>query len=411
MRIHLRKFVFRLTAAVVFCLAMSFDTGSLATMTQPPCECLECGTCGTCVAVPSGGGWNCDCIETVPPETNCAYAGILSLDCDDCCTNVYPNPACVGQTVWFEVNLFNDGGSNSVTDTDVNCNRTTYVYHVGGGGITYSPSNVVTQTFNDPGTYSQTFTARARNGLFCDEITRSLTLQVPVVAVTGLAADQGQMVGVTDIVDWAESGVVTVTATPTPNLSPDDLPDCWDMEGGTEVSRTVHTVPKNVPCLTPIIASAGTSSKTVVVAVVKCQMSRFSRRPSCTLCWDFGHSWWEFVLLPSAAKPLVDDNPDVQTLINDLVGYCNSLPNSGTGPGEVEVGFQGAADCQRSWPVSFSHLRTGVDYSYNLQQSPGTYDWLSNNCTIQEEDAAGQAGLALCGCTSPRGLCDWLDSQ
>ena len=376
---------------------------------SPPPACNPpCGRCQTCL--------NSNCCDNVADVATCIYEGKFSVDD----LGAYPDQCCVNNQVWFLVEARNSGGSNVITRTDGDCNRTTYTNMVGSAvGYTWclstggsGPGSEVVTNFATPGIYTCTFTLTATNGA-CSVISTSVTLSVSVVGPTSLVADQGSNPGgPTDIVDWAESGVVTVTATPNPNMSPDDLPDCWSMSGGTEVSKTVHTVPKSVACLTPIIASAGTSSRTVVVAVVDCHMSRFSRRPSCTLCTtDWGHSWWEFVLLPSAAKPLVDGSPYVQALINDSVGYRNTIDNATTGPGEVTVGSQGAADCQRSWSTGFSGLRAGIYYSYNLQQSPGTYNWLSNNCTIQEEDTAGDAGLTLCGCTTPRGLCNWLDSQ
>lgn len=132
---------------------------------------------------------------------------------------------------------------------------------------------------NDPSSYStpgtHVFTAKRKcvGGNLCNSESPAVSVgnfTVYTVGVGSLQSDQGSNPsGLTNFVCWASSGVVTVTAAPTPSIPANDLPSCWNMSGGTYVSKTVQTVPKSAPGFYRIIASAGTSAKTQVIAVVK----------------------------------------------------------------------------------------------------------------------------------------------
>jgi len=88
-----------------------------------------------------------------------------------------------------------------------------------------------------------------------------------VVEVVNVTADSvSATVGVTNFVDWASNGVVTVTATLNPRIT-QNLPSCYHYIGGVTVNDVVHTVTRTTPGVTTFIASAGTSSLTNVVVV------------------------------------------------------------------------------------------------------------------------------------------------
>jgi hypothetical protein len=257
--------------------------------------------------------------------------------------------------------------------------------------------------FSNAGTATITATAGPLNA----------TANGTVVEVASLAADQGQMVGgITDIVDWASSGVVTVTATPNPNLPPANLPGCWQMTGGTEVSKTVHTVPKSIPDITTIAVTAGTSTKTVVVAVVKSEFSLLAR------CGAPGHVWWFLELLPTEAQALITP-PENQKFINTHVGYGPA--NGGCdGNGTVWLGVQNSPNPvsgAHTWIVTFNQLKSGVDFSAQLYVNPGWYSCGDHDCLHVALDAAGNVGVpGLGGCDSypctslPCSFADWLNS-
>ena len=94
------------------------------------------------------------------------------------------------------------------------------------------------------------------------------SVTICVVKVDSLTADQGSAPdGPTNYVCWAASGVVTVTATLTPDIT-NNLPSCYSLTGGNVQDDKLHTtVDLSTPDITTIIATAGTSSATNVVVV------------------------------------------------------------------------------------------------------------------------------------------------
>jgi len=67
----------------------------------------------------------------------------------------------------------------------------------------------------------------------------------------------------------AETGVVTITATPNPSIAEGDLPDCWDFWGyagggrGTWVDSFTFTIDKTEAGVGVVECTAGYSEKTV----------------------------------------------------------------------------------------------------------------------------------------------------
>jgi len=110
----------------------------------------------------------------------------------------------------------------------------------------------------------------------CTAGSSSKTTKVYVVEVQSLLPDEGTEFDDGDAdpdtksfaVCKADSGVVTVTATPNPNIGEPNLPPCWSLTGGTEVNDVVHTVSKTTPAKTVITCTAGSSSKTTTIYVM-----------------------------------------------------------------------------------------------------------------------------------------------
>lgn len=70
-----------------------------------------------------------------------------------------------------------------------------------------------------------------------------------------------------------DPNIVTVTATPNPNVSEEDLPDCWTLEGGTGTSKLFRTVDRTTPGVTTIKCTCSPSSKTTKIYVVKVEIT------------------------------------------------------------------------------------------------------------------------------------------
>lgn len=248
----------------------------------------------------------------------------------------------------------------------------------------------------------------------------STNATVKVVAVQSLTADEGSAPGgLTNIVDWAESGEVTVTATPNPNIPPGSLPSCWQMTGGSAVSRIVHTVDKSAPGFTTIIAIAGTSIKTQVVAVVKSTFTAYARRGGSSSL-DFGHGWWEVDVQPAQAKALVLPS-GARTFVNASVGYacydCETGFPTCSGQGNVWWGgANGSPDpgAMHTWNITFNHLQDVAVYSLNLVNNPGTFSCTGNSCVTKTIVASSVAVVSPSIPSSiwiPYQLADWLASQ
>jgi hypothetical protein len=116
----------------------------------------------------------------------------------------------------------------------------------------------------------------------------SKSKQVTIVAVASLLPDQGVEFDDGDndpntksfIVCKADSGVVTVTATPTPSVSEGNLPANWSIVGGIYTdSKLFRTVDKTTLAETPIICSCGSSEKRTTIYVVKVQIVEPAETP------------------------------------------------------------------------------------------------------------------------------------
>ena len=165
----------------------------------------------------------------------------------------------------------------------------TNVYCVGNNGSTITVSATLTSTNNLPNCYSLT-----KNGSPLGQVlnttvdqsvpgsttiiatagTSSITNTIVVVGVGSLTASPaGTMNGVTNVYCIADSGVITVTAAPSPdpNMLASQLPDCWTLtkNGVIQGDDKLHTtVDLRANGLTKVIATAGASVQTCLVLVV-----------------------------------------------------------------------------------------------------------------------------------------------
>ena len=69
----------------------------------------------------------------------------------------------------------------------------------------------------------------------------------------------------------ANDGTLTVNAVPDPNVDESDLPDSWELEGGTGTGKLTRDVDISEAGLQTVTASCGMSSKTVKIYVVEVQ--------------------------------------------------------------------------------------------------------------------------------------------
>ncbi|MBN1359297.1 MAG: hypothetical protein JW993_01840 [Sedimentisphaerales bacterium] len=110
-------------------------------------------------------------------------------------------------------------------------------------------------------------------------LTTKITV-IHVVEVVSLVPDEAD--GCTEIDDGdgdpntkayavskASTGVVTVRATPNPDVGEPNLPASWSFTGGIEVNDVVHTVSKTTAATATFTCTCGSSAKTTVVYVVE----------------------------------------------------------------------------------------------------------------------------------------------
>jgi hypothetical protein len=73
----------------------------------------------------------------------------------------------------------------------------------------------------------------------------------------------------TFVVAAADAGVVTVNATPNPDVAEDKLPSGWSLAGGAGTGKLSRTIDRTTPGIYTLTCTCGTSQKTTKVIVVK----------------------------------------------------------------------------------------------------------------------------------------------
>jgi len=69
-----------------------------------------------------------------------------------------------------------------------------------------------------------------------------------------------------------DPNVITVIATPNPDVNEPNLPACWTLTGGTGTGKLLRTVDRTIAAETELIATCGTSSKTTTIYVADVNM-------------------------------------------------------------------------------------------------------------------------------------------
>ncbi len=173
-------------------------------------------------------------------------------ECGNVCTNGCPGP----QTNTILPGIVSNGWSVVVGGWSTNGQGTNAVF-----------------TPADCGQGTITFITIWTDGCSTNERTASANKDFKVVAVGDAAASEGTLISSSanskTYVVCKGTNDVTVTATPCPNISEQDVPDCWTTSGGNGTAKLTRTVSKTTSGSTTVTFTAGTSSISVSVIVVE----------------------------------------------------------------------------------------------------------------------------------------------
>ena len=209
------------------------------------------------------------------------------------------------------------------------------------GNISYDPvcdecnftaiNGIATATFTPAANYAGTATISASCG------TSSATTQIVVIGVVSLTNSPAgtDIGGGTNVYCVGNSGVtITVSATLT---STNNLPSCYSLtKNGSPLGQALSTtVDKSAPGITKVIAKAGTSTKTNIVAVLKVNTIKASC-PKANNSPQFfqGHMSWPIDVTHSPAdkslvifyKDVINSSFNVQDF--NVTLKANILPTS-----------------------------------------------------------------------------------
>jgi len=171
------------------------------------------------------------------------------------------------------------------TSTDAESAISSRSWSASGGAPATGSGSTFTTKWSSPGTKSVSLTVRDSDAsVGCppnksDNDSKTVT----VIEVDSLVPDEGTEVDDGDsnpntrsfVVGIADTGVVTVTATPNPSVSEEDLPACWMLTGGTGSGKLERTVDRTTTGVTTITCTAGSSSKTTKIYVVEVGLSAY----------------------------------------------------------------------------------------------------------------------------------------
>ena len=238
------------------------------------------------------------------------------------------------------------------------------------------------------------------------------TITATAVEVASLLPDEGTEIDDRDgnpdtksfLVCIADSGVVTVTATPNPDVPEQNLPDCWSLTGGMGTSLLSRTVDKTKTTVgaTTITCTCGSSSKTTKIYVYRAKLKLYAKGGLSYipgLLWlslaDFGHSWWKLEFShPNLVWPAT-----LRLYLDEEIGYW---PEDGFPiynpwafvPGDLLVYDQGCTPwASGEWTITWEKLRAALYYSMILDNSPGEFSAVYHNCTDEAVTAGEVAGV------------------
>jgi len=246
--------------------------------------------------------------------------------------------------------------------------------------------------------------------------TASFSRTVTVVEVESLQPDPGPDIEEIDdgdgnpntrsfLVKIADSGVVTVRATPNPVVPEQCLPGYgytwgWWLEGGTGSSYLTRTVDRTTTGVTTISCVCGSSSKTTKIYVYEAKLKLYAKGglsyiPLLVTLGDFGHSWWKLEFShPELLKPIT-----LRLYVGEEIGYwpAEGFPLYNPWafvPGDVLVYDQGCTEwATGEWRIAWSELRAALYYSMILDNSPGEFSAWYHNCTDEAVTAGEVAGV------------------
>ncbi len=199
---------------------------------------------------------------SVSQEVTVGQSIVTTICLDECgnvCTNGCPGP----QTNTVVPGIVSNGWSVVVGGWSTNGQGTNAVF-----------------TPADCGQGTITFITVWIDGCSTNRHTASADKDFKVVAVVDASASEGTIVATNEnsktYVVCKGTNDVTVTATPCPGVSEEELPDCWATTGGTGTSNLSRTVSKGACGSTTVTFTAGTSSKSVMVKVLEVTSSTAS---------------------------------------------------------------------------------------------------------------------------------------
>jgi hypothetical protein len=334
------------------------------------------------------------------------------------CTNVsangptnYVSPAIVSN--WWTVsgpgNFSTNGTGLSATFTPTNC---------GAGTVTFNE----TYKNNTPCDPTNVYSANPISLGFNVDAVTSLTPNA------GVWVDDGDGDPNTDtyLVQSGCHTTITVTASDSLGLSPEDLPECWTvaLTGATFVDNKHFTIDGNTIGKSIISVTCGNSHKTITVIVYEAVYVINADHGDCELTQ---HAWWDLAIRPSDVDPfLTRDNGADLSVFMGLCGYYGQDGSISCGdagcPAHLEFGPQPisgtdpveyyAATGSYWWCISFTKLIGALTYVDDLDQDPGLYTITSNSCVTQAINVGNAAGetISFSGYTACA-LSSWLNNM
>ena len=198
-------------------------------------------------------------------------------------------------------------------------------------------------------------------------------------------------------------GVVTVTATPNPGMSADDLPSCWSLTGG-DVQDKLHTEVDKAICGTTIVTcTARTSYKQITIYVCGGWLSL----KASAITWPGLHGWWQLEVCPNCLRFVPTD---LREQLSEAGYWPAGKDKALTEPGDVFDGEQGYTPTgYRVFAIPFTQLKMALLHVKDLSEDEDDiFDWLAHNCTHEACHVAQAGGVPLLTLPTPFALAEWL---